>query len=146
MLKLFYSLEYYCYSTLSWTELKTLELDTLNPDRLILISTVETFNFLFNPLLLQISHFLQLVIHLITNTDTMLYHYWTNIRYELESGRSSQAGVEQNHENSPVLLKVIFIETFLRTQKNPRHQTKPFSELRLVNKKSKRKVKQIKIL
>ena len=31
------------------TELKTLELDTLNPDRLISISTMETYDFL-NPL------------------------------------------------------------------------------------------------
>ena len=37
------------------SELKTLELDTPNPDRLIRISTVETFNFLFNPLLLDIT-------------------------------------------------------------------------------------------
>ena len=35
--------------------LKTLELDILNPERLIWISTVETFNFLFNPLLLDIT-------------------------------------------------------------------------------------------
>ena len=36
-------------------EPKTLELDTLDPDRLIWISTVKTFNFLFNPLLLDIT-------------------------------------------------------------------------------------------
>ena len=32
------------------SELKTLELDTFNPDRLIWISNVDTFNFLLNPL------------------------------------------------------------------------------------------------
>ena len=31
------------------SELKTLELDTFNPDRLIWISNVDTFNFLLNP-------------------------------------------------------------------------------------------------
>ena len=51
------------------TELKTLELETLNPDRLIWISTVETFNL---PLLLGI--YLHVIkIRLITNTDKMLY-------------------------------------------------------------------------
>ena len=38
-----------------FTELKTLELDTLNPDRLIRISTVETFNFIVNTLSLDIT-------------------------------------------------------------------------------------------
>ena len=37
------------------SELKTLEWETLNSDRLIWISTVETFNFLFNLLLLDIT-------------------------------------------------------------------------------------------
>ena len=35
------------------SELGTLELDTFNPDYLIRISNVDTFNFLLNPLLVE---------------------------------------------------------------------------------------------
>jgi len=39
------------YQRFTSSELKNLELDTFNPDCLIYISNVDTFNFLFNPLL-----------------------------------------------------------------------------------------------
>ena len=52
-----------------WPELKTLELDILNPESLIGISSVETFNFLFNPLLLDITF------PTTCNKDTFDYKY-----------------------------------------------------------------------
>ena len=58
----------------NWTELKTIELDIFNPDRLILISNANIFYFI----LIRsgwISHFILHVIKicLITNTETTLY-------------------------------------------------------------------------
>ena len=53
------------------SELKTLEWDILNPDRLIWVSNVHTFNFFFLLSFLEIPTVIRL--RLITKTDTMLY-------------------------------------------------------------------------
>ena len=51
------------------TELETFELKTFNPNCLIWISTVDTFNFNSNPLSLDITF------HTTCKTDTVYYKY-----------------------------------------------------------------------
>ena len=48
-------IEFKIWYKIMLTELKTLELDTLNPDRLVWISNLETCKFLLNPVMLDIT-------------------------------------------------------------------------------------------
>ena len=107
-----------------WPWLKTLELNNLNPNILIITSTVDTFNFLVNPLVwISLLGFqpieFTLIVHQIPSfsvfsSGAMIgWVYQTKDYINLQINRKESSSIDLDINNSKVLARDIYTFIFL---------------------------------